>query len=344
MSSIKPLLSIIIPVLNEEQNLQRLFTSLAKQTYPRERIEYLLMDDGSTDGSNGLARKFGAEIIDIDRSKHQHPVSYWTEFNKGLGLRMARGEFVYFMDADMEICVDNFFQLMIEPMLKDQEIVGSFTKEFALDCLPKIDNSLLRFISHDPLQRDPIYRFFSNDIANTVVAEFDNYQLCWFEPGKIPPCGRIMYKKKELLKTEVDKIAGFYDLDALEVVVAAGWHNFAYVPKAKLRHYHVTSLRNLIKKRLRNLDGNYFSTTDKKYAWFDINSPKDLDKIIYWIVYANLFFPELVRGLWESFVKSDWAFMWRPVVSLVITDVLLWGFISRSKGREIIKKVLGLSQ
>ena len=151
-------------------------------------------------------------------------------------------------------------------------------------------------------------------------------------------------KKKELLKTEVDKIAGFYDLDALEVVVAAGWHNFAYVPKAKLRHYHVTSLRNLIKKRLRNLDGNYFSTTDKKYAWFDINSPKDLDKIIYWIVYANLFFPELVRGLWESFVKSDWAFMWRPVVSLVITDVLLWGFISRSKGREIIKKVLGLSQ
>ena len=54
-----PLVSIIIPVRNEEEHIGRCLGSIAKQTYPLDRIEVLVVDGRSTDSSRSLAEEFG---------------------------------------------------------------------------------------------------------------------------------------------------------------------------------------------------------------------------------------------------------------------------------------------
>ncbi len=325
-----PSISVVIPVFNEEVNLKRLYLSLKEQNYPKNKIEYLVIDDGSTDSTAKISRVFGARVV----FKETHDIG----LNKRYGIQIAKNDLVYCIDADMEVCNKDFFKLLVKPFIEDPDIIASFTKEFALDGKDdRIENSLLRFISYHPLQQDPLYQFLSPSIESTVVVTLPDYFVCKFIPGKIPAVGRIMYRRKKLLEiAKKEKDADMdLDLETTVIVARAGFNKFAYVPKAKIRHHHATTLSLLIRKRLRNLKVNYLPNAQRKYyLWFDPNSPKDILGIIGWIIYANLIIPETIRGIIKSIYYKDLAFMWHPLVSITTTDAILWVFISRKAGRD----------
>lgn len=338
-----PSISIIIPVYNEEVNLKRLLPSFAKQKYPKNKIEYIVIDDSSTDSSGKIAKEFGARVIKVKN----HDI----ERNKGVGLYAAKNDLIYWFDADMEICCDDYFRLMAKPFQENKDLIGAFTNEFALDCSPPVRNSFLRFISYDPFQCDPTYKFFSPSLENTFVEKRGDYYLCRFTSGKIPPCGRSMYRRKQLLKTAVGKNKSFIDMDTLEIVTQAGLNLFAYVPKAKMRHYHCDNLTHLIRKKpfrntgtssladqsyLRDQSGAYLPNfATRRYLWFDHRKPKAALKIMFWVIYANLFIPELIRGIWKAIKHKDPAFLWQPLAAITITDAMLYGFLTRSEGRKL---------
>lgn len=264
-------------------------------------------------------------------------------------MHAAKKDLVFWMDADMEVCSKDFFEKLVEPLLDDGKIIGSFTKEFAMDYGSPVKNSFTRFICYDELQRDPTYKFFSTDIKKTIVAKRNGYFLCKFIPTKIPPCGRTLYWRKKLLSTAVGKNKSFVDLETLEIVARAGYQLFAFVPEAKIKHWHVTSLWHLMKKRpLRNLghsflkdqSGDYLPNIDKKYyLWFNSKDKKDALKVVFWVVYANLFFPELIKGFIKFLWYSDSAFLWQPITSIAITDAVIYGFMARSEGRKLTLQV-----
>lgn len=329
-----PTISVIVPFYNEEANFKRLLPSLKNQRYPKNKIEYIFVDDGSTDRSTKLARDFGCKLIKVK--------THDIELNKGIGMHAAKNDLVYWLDADMEIRCHDFFEKLAKPLIDDFKIGASFTAEFAVDeNIKRVKNSLLRFISYHPLQQDPLYAFFSPSIEKQIIKKEINYSICKFTPGKIPAAGRVLYRRKELLKTSVGKEKPFIDMEALEIYTRAGHNLFAYVPKAKLNHYHVGSLKELIKKRLRNLERDYLPNLEHKYfLWFDPNSKKDLLKIFFWVIYANLFIPELIRGILRAINHQDLAFLWHPIVSISTTDAIVWGFVSKPKGRGFVLRLI----
>ncbi len=349
-------ISIIVPVYNEEVNLKRLLPSLAKQTYPKEKMEYIVIDDSSTDNSSQLAKDFGAKVIKVKN----HDI----ERNKGVGLYAAKNNLIYWLDADMELCSNTYLERMAKPFQENKNLIGAFTNEFALDCSPYVKNSFLRFISYDPFQCDPTYKFFSPSLKDTFVEKRGDYYICKFVSGKIPPAGRSMYRRRELLKTEVGNNRSFIDMDALEIVTQAGLNLFAYVPKAKMRHYHCDSLIHLIRKKpfrntgtksladqsyLGDQSGAYLPNFEKrKYLWFNHRKPEGALKILFWVIYANLFFPELIRGIYKSIKYKDFAFLWQPLTTISITDAMIYGFLARSEGRKltfrVFKSLLGISK
>ncbi len=325
-------ISVIIPAHNEEINLVRLFSSLKKQAYPKNKIEYIVIDDNSNDKTFSLAKSFGARIIKVKTAD--------IELNKGIGMHTARNDIVYWMDADMEVCGTDFYENLLSPLQENPEIVASFTKEFSFcGCDSKVTSSLLRFISYHPLQQDPLYAFFSHSIESTIFKRLGNYSLCRFIPGKIPAVGRIAYRRNILLQTSVGENKSFIDMESVEIMARSGHNLFAYAPEAKIRHYHAENLQSLIHKRLRNLDRDYLPNSEHKYfTWFDLENPNDIKKIMFWIVYANLFIPELIHGLFNILIHKDIAFLWQPVVAITTTDAILWGFLSKPKGRSITLK------
>lgn len=92
-----PFFTIVIPVYNGGLSLHRCLQALAGSSF--QDWELLVVDDGSTDGSASLARTFGARVLET--TGRVGPAAA-----RNLGARSARGQYLYFIDADCAVHLD----------------------------------------------------------------------------------------------------------------------------------------------------------------------------------------------------------------------------------------------
>jgi len=85
--------SVIVPVCNNARCIQTCLESLLAQTYPRERYEVLIVDNGSTDATRDVVQSYPVTLLIEDRTR-----SSYAARNKGL--QHARGEVIAFTDSD----------------------------------------------------------------------------------------------------------------------------------------------------------------------------------------------------------------------------------------------------
>ena len=94
-----PLVSVIMPFLNAAPFLEEAIESVRAQTYAN--WELLLCDDGSTDGSSEIARRYAS--LDPSRIRHlthDDGATHGASAARNLGLRRVRGELVALLDGD----------------------------------------------------------------------------------------------------------------------------------------------------------------------------------------------------------------------------------------------------
>ena len=111
-----PRVSFIMPTLNAGAILDNCLASIARQTYPRDRYEIILADAHSTDATRGIAKKYGAIVLD-DNGKNM-------EEGKRLALEHAKGEYIVFVDADNEITHTDYIELAITALAKNPQALG----------------------------------------------------------------------------------------------------------------------------------------------------------------------------------------------------------------------------
>jgi len=88
-----PVVSVIVPVMNERRTLRRVIQE-AFRVHPQ--VEVIAVVNGSTDGSLNIARKSRAKVLFYDR-----PLGH--DVGRSIGAREARGNILLFIDADMVI-------------------------------------------------------------------------------------------------------------------------------------------------------------------------------------------------------------------------------------------------
>lgn len=89
-------ISAIIPVYNSEKYLKRCIDSLLNQTL--KEIEIILINDGSTDGSQEIIEAYVKKFPLIFKAFSQS--NHGQAFSRNLGLKYATGEFISFIDSD----------------------------------------------------------------------------------------------------------------------------------------------------------------------------------------------------------------------------------------------------
>jgi glycosyltransferase involved in cell wall biosynthesis len=87
-----PLVSIVTPSLNKGHYIEETILSVQNQTYPK--IEHIVIDGGSTDGTLDILRKYNDRITWISEPDHGQS----DAINKGW--RMANGEIIAYLNAD----------------------------------------------------------------------------------------------------------------------------------------------------------------------------------------------------------------------------------------------------
>lgn len=99
-----PIVTIQVPIYNEQYVLKRLLDSLSQLDYPRDRLEIQVLDD-STDETIYIAQQIVEEML-----KEQFDINYLHRTNRegykagalNAGLKVARGEFIAIFDADFK--------------------------------------------------------------------------------------------------------------------------------------------------------------------------------------------------------------------------------------------------
>lgn len=321
-----PKVSLILLTLNGGKGVEDILQSIRRQKYPKELVEIIVVDDGSTDDSVAIATKYKAIVI---KSPHKGLYRNWI-----IGLHKVTGEFVYYVEQDIQLRGTDFFQKMLKPLLEDKRFIASFTRE----SYPHPDQSwAAQFLSYHPSQCDPLYEFITPRLEDTYVEEKEGYITCKFTINKLPPFARMFYRMSYLKKTSNWKVKDYFDHDFMIQNIKAGYTLFAYVPDAGIFHFHARNLMHLLKKRARNLDIHYFPyNKETEYKWVDVNDRKSIIKLGLWVVYANLFFPELIRGIYRSIKNKSAILLLQPIMAVTITDVVLWKFITSKVGRGLI--------
>jgi len=92
VSSSEPLVSVVIPVYNGERYLADAIQSVLDQTY--QNFEVIVVDDGSTDGSAEVAKRFGEAI------RYVHQANGGVCKARNTGIAAARGVYLAFLDQD----------------------------------------------------------------------------------------------------------------------------------------------------------------------------------------------------------------------------------------------------
>jgi len=97
----KKLITIIVPIYNVSDYLERCLKSIIKQTY--KNLEIILVDDGSTDGSSLICDEYA---LKDNRIKVIHKKNGGLSDARNKGIDIANGEYIMFVDSDDYIALD----------------------------------------------------------------------------------------------------------------------------------------------------------------------------------------------------------------------------------------------
>ncbi len=112
-----PLVSIVIPAYNEEKYLKKCLDSILTLDYPREKLDVIVVDDGSTDRTATVAKeyeKYGVRVFSKKNGGKGAALNY--------GIERARGEFIATMDADSYVTPKVLKELL--PYFEDHEVMA----------------------------------------------------------------------------------------------------------------------------------------------------------------------------------------------------------------------------
>lgn len=98
-----PMVSIVIPTHNEEKFIEKCLKSFLKSTYPEDRIELIVVDGMSEDGTRSIVKDLSLKdrrVVLVDNEEKITPVAL------NLGIKASKGDYVLFSGAHSEMPAD----------------------------------------------------------------------------------------------------------------------------------------------------------------------------------------------------------------------------------------------
>lgn len=314
------IVSVVIPTLNGEMRLPTCLKSLICQTFPRNSIEIIVIDDLSTDRTIDVCKNFQVDLMLTSGKRN-------IEYSKFLGLMNASGKYVLFLDDDNELISTDWIKHGVQ-FLELHPNAGSFQSfRFFYSKEMNVINRYNALIgANDPviflMGKSDKYPYYENThkkkswiksrqelAANTLAVQ------C--EPDRLPTFGSNGFMTRiDLLKSFINT-EYFYHLDYCLYLSGALKKDFI-LSDLSAAHYHSESVRHFVKKCQRNarifLNDRFTNVYKRKYNY----SSQKLR-----IVFASFLSLTLIIPTYQAsrgFLRiRDRAWFLHPILSFVVT-------------------------
>jgi glycosyltransferase involved in cell wall biosynthesis len=322
-----PSISVLIPTLNAARVLEGCLKSIVNQDYPKEKVEIIIADGGSTDKTLVIAKKYGAKI-------YKNPLKT-GEAGKAVALRRAQGELVALIDSDNLLPDKKWFQKMVGPLVANPNLIGSEPLYYSYR---KNDGLIDRYCALLGMN-DPLCLWIGNyDRMSTLTGKWTElpvktnkkkgYRELVLESGKIPTIGANGAIFRRSIFTENSQLIGDYlfDIDVLEELISLkGPQKFAKVKVGIVHLYCGSDLGRFARKQFRRLKDmlkrrsvmDIFVISQyrqRKYQWGGGSRVSLIFSVFKFVLSCLLIFPlffQSIKGYWR---KSDLAWLAHPLL------------------------------
>jgi glycosyltransferase involved in cell wall biosynthesis len=311
-----PLVSFVTPTFNSSHYIEDSLKSILTQEYPKEKIEIVWADGGSTDNTLELAKKFGVKLV-----KNKLILG---DPGFAVGGEVAKGEFVVFMGHDNQLVQKDWIKRMLKPFIDDQEIAAAYphldnkdTDSWMTKYVNRFTDPGNHFVygyANNPLTFGKVYKTLKK-AKGWVVYDFQlkNHPILEFEQG-------FMLRKSAYHRAKSTYYCGI--MAVIDMIRLK--KQFAYVPSAS--NYHETldgGLKQFISKHRWAIDyqldkretfGMYKDKFGLKGRMRYISWYRRLRMYLYPFYGVSIVFPVL-RALFMYLKDGDGEWFYHPLIT-----------------------------
>lgn len=237
-----PKVTIIMPMWNEEENIIPTIDSLAKLDYPKDKIKWIVVDDGSTDDSynvaKGLQKKYDFKLIKQKNGGKHSAVNH--------GLKYVDTEFFSCLDVDGYV---------------DSQAMKHIMREFTSDRVAAVMPVMKVAETKNILQKVQWFEYILNIFLKYVIGKLDCIHVT---PGPLSTYRTHIVKKEGNFKAA-------HKTEDLEMALRL--QNKHYILKQSLDAVIYTkcpdNLRGFVSQRTRWYQGTLLNVVDYKHFIFN---------------------------------------------------------------------------
>lgn len=306
-----PSVSFLIPTLNAGTFLNGCLKSIAVQNYPKNKVEIIIADGGSTDDTLNIAHRFKANVI-------VNPLKT-AEAGKAVALKKSKNDLIALVDSDNILPQEDWLRIMVKPFT-DKNVIGSEPWEYTWR---QNDGFIDRYCAMMGLN-DPICFFLDNyDRKNTITGKWTGLKLDQKDKGEwievilksaefVPTIGAngTLLRRKLIQKINNNEDY-FFDVDLLMELVNKQTVTFAKVKTGIVHLYCGKNINRFIRKQKRRItDYLYFQKLGARtYPWIK----KGKIGICKYIISCITIVPLVFQSLLGYSQKKDSAWVFHPL-------------------------------
>lgn len=213
-SAFNPKISIIITTLNNQNTIEECLKSVVELEYPRDLLEVIIVDGGSTDATVKIAKKYSAKVVSTSLNA---PAAY------NYAIKHTDNEILGFIDADAKVEKEWLNKLI--PHLDDLHVAGVSGGIETWN----VENAWARSIGYDLGNRYARLKKYVVRVAtmNLLLKKYVIEEVGWFD---------------ENLPSQYDTDLGFR--------ITSKGYKIVYDPTAKCHHFNRTTLRAYFRQQL----------------------------------------------------------------------------------------------
>jgi glycosyltransferase involved in cell wall biosynthesis len=311
-----PTISIVTCNFNADPKLfSQMLQALQMQDYPKTKIEHIVMDGGSTNGSELLAKKFGCKVY--SRSDLQNKALV----RMSLGIKKSVNDIVLFLEPDNIVQSKSWLKEMVKPFIENKYIIATFSAYNSFDeDMPILTKYCALFGVNDPtlyyLNKSEKLTHFQNDYTKgKIIAEKKDYWIISFTRDSLPTLGDNGHMVRRKIIAKVNRNSDtFIHPDAFMNLLNMG-HDTYGVVKNSIIHYTGSNIFSFLKRRTTYKAQFYDSRrAERTYFVYNNNSAKDRKNLALYIFYSLTFIEPLIQSIRGFLSERQVAWFVHPVV------------------------------
>ena len=320
MSDALPSISFVIPTFNSERVLDKCLESIRIQDYPRDRIEIIIVDAGSTDKTLEITKKYQVDKL------LGNPLQT-GEAGKAAGIKASTNEIIALIDSDNLLDREDWLKKMVKPF-ENPKIVSS---EVLYWTYRRNDSLVDRYCALTGIN-DPICLFLGNYDRYSYLSskwtglpleeETDrgDYLEVVIDKNNVPTMGANGYLVRREIVSKIDCHPYYFDIDVVYQLIQLGYNRIAR-PKIGIIHLYCDKINTFYRKQSRRIN-DYFYFRKKGMRHYKYNMASN--GYVKYLLYTLLILPLLCQSVKGYLKKHNIAWFFHPIACFGGLFIYIW--------------------